>query len=89
MPSGFATGSKPRGSEPVIPHRATHSTAPRPYVDRKLDRHRNVIERLVRRLKECRRTLQRNAINYLGMIKMSIIRYDLNLLCSADVSNTA
>jgi transposase len=80
------------GIEPVIPHRGTETTTPDADFDRQLYRHRNVIERLVGRLKECRRIFSRyekTATNYLGMIKMSFIRYYLNLFCPTGFSNKA
>ncbi len=81
-----------KGIEPVIPHRGTDTNAPDADFDRELYRHRNVIERLVGRLKECRRIFSRyekTAINYLGMLKMSFIMYYLNLFCPTDFSNKA
>ena len=78
--------------EPVIPHRGTDTDARDTDFDRELYRHRNVIERLVGRLKECRRIFSRyekTATNYLGMLKMSFIMYYLNLFCPTDFSNKA
>lgn len=80
------------GIEPVIPHRGADADAHDADFDRELYRHRNVIERLVGRLKECRRIFSRyekTAINYLGMLKMSFIMYYLNLFCPTDFSNKA
>lgn len=81
-----------QGIEPVIPHRGTDADARDADFDRELYRHRNVIERLVGRLKECRRLFSRyekTATNYLGMLKMSFIMYYLNLFCPTDFSNKA
>ena len=81
-----------QGIEPVIPHRGTDAVARDADFDRELYRHRNVIERLVGRLKECRRLFSRyekTATNYLGMLKMSFIMYYLNLFCPTDFSNKA
>lgn len=78
--------------EPVIPHRATATNTRDADFDRELYRHRNVIERLVGRLKECRRIFSRyekTATNYLGMLKMSFIMYYLNLFCPTEFSNNA
>ena len=80
------------GIEPVIPHRETGTNAPDAEFDRELYRHRNVIERLVGRLKECRRIFSRyekTAINYLGMLKMSFIIYYLDRFCPTEFSNKA
>lgn len=80
------------GIEPVIPHRRTDTNVPDADFDRELYRHRNVIERLVGRLKECRRIFSRyekTAINYLGMLKMSFIMYYLDLFCPTEFSNKA
>lgn len=80
------------GIEPVIPHRGTETHTRDADFDRELYRHRNVIERLVGRLKECRRIFSRyekTATNYLGMLKMSFIMYYLNLFCPTEFSNKA
>lgn len=80
------------GIEPVIPHRRTETNTRDADFDRALYRRRNVIERLVGRLKECRRIFSRyekTATNYLGMIKMSFIMYYLNLFCPTEFSNKA
>lgn len=80
------------GIEPVIPHRGTETNTRDADFDRALYRRRNVIERLVGRLKECRRIFSRyekTATNYLGMIKMSFIMYYLNLFCPTEFSNKA
>lgn len=73
-----------RGITPVIPSKSNEDRAARavPF-DRERYRQRNVIERLIGWLKECRRVLTRfekRAINFLGMIKMAFIQRYLKLL---------
>ena len=73
-----------RDIEPVIPHRRTDAEDRPPDFDSKMYRRRNVIERLVGWLKECRRLFARfekTAINFLGFIKMGFIHYYLRLFC--------
>lgn len=70
--------------EPVISHRDKTSPQDNLPFDRELYRGRNVVERLVGRLKECRRIFSRFekiAINYLGMLKLGMILYYLRLFC--------
>ena len=73
--------------KPVIPHRDNTSQQDDPPFDRELYRGRNVVERLVGRLKECRRIFSRfekTAVNYLGMLKLGMILYYLRLFCPGD-----
>lgn len=66
------------GIEPVIPSKSNeHPDARQVSFDAEAYRARNVIERLVGWLKECRRVLTRfekTAINFAGMIKMAFIQ---------------
>jgi transposase len=69
---------------PVIPHRGENPEARNPSFDREMYRRRNVIERLVGWLKECRRLFARyekTAINFMGFIKMGFVHYYLRLFC--------
>jgi transposase len=71
---------------PVIPRRRSDSQHDETW-DRERYRGRNVIERLVGRLKECRRVFSRfekTAVNYLGMLKMGMILFYLRLFCPSD-----
>jgi transposase len=73
-----------RDITPVIPHRGEIPEARHPDFDRDLYRRRNVIERLVGWLKECRRLFARyekTALNFLGFIKMGFVHYYLRLFC--------
>jgi transposase len=73
-----------RDITPVIPHRGEIPEARHPDFDRGLYRRRNVIERLVGWLKECRRLFARyekTALNFLGFIKMGFVHYYLRLFC--------
>jgi transposase len=73
-----------RDITPVIPHRGDHPEARNPVFDRAMYRRRNVIERLVGWLKECRRLFARyekTAINFLGFIKLGFVHYYLRLFC--------
>lgn len=75
----------------VIPRRA-RETRDSSEFDRERYRGRNVIERLVGRLKECRRIFSRfekTAVNYLGMLKLGMIRFYLKLFCPNEFSNEA
>jgi transposase len=79
-----------RDITPVIPHRGENPEAQHPDFDRELYRRRNVIERLVGWLKECRRLFARyekTAINFIGFIKMGFIHYYLRLFCPEEFSN--
>lgn len=72
--------------KPVIPKRGSDSQHDATG-DRERYRGRNVIERLVGRLKECRRIFSRfekTAVNYLGMLKMGMIMFYLRLFCPND-----
>lgn len=64
-----------RGIVPVIP---TKSNQPRdPAFDREAYRRRNLVERLINRLKQYRRIATRyekRAVNYLAMVKIGMIR---------------
>lgn len=68
---------------PVIPSKANEDRAARLVsFDREAYRDRNVVERLIGWLKECRRVFSRfekTAKNYGGMIKMAFIERYLNL----------
>lgn len=75
----------------VIPRRG-HKLKATADFDRKRYRGRNVIERLVGRLKECRRIFSRfekTAVNYLGMVKLGMIRFYLRMFCPNEFSNEA
>ena len=76
---------------PVIPRREREVQDTSEF-DRERYRGRNVIERLIGRLKECRRIFSRfekTAVNYLGMLKPGIVRFYLNAFCPSDFSNEA
>jgi transposase len=63
-----------RGIRAVIPAKRTERR--RPAFDREAYRRRNVIERLINRLKQCRRIATRyekRAVNYLAMITVGMI----------------
>ena len=66
------------GIEPVIPSKANEGRESRPVVfDREAYRARNIVERLIGWLKECRRIFSRfekTAKNFGGMIKMAFIQ---------------
>lgn len=71
--------------QPVIPSKSNEDRDARlvPF-DRDAYRNRNIIERLIGWLKECRRVLTRfekTAINFGGMIKMACIQRYLRLMC--------
>jgi transposase len=73
------------GIEPVVPTRQNQSESKRgiPW-DRKVYRHRNVIERLIGWLKECRRIgtrFEKTALNFAGFIKMAFIQRYLKIIC--------
>jgi transposase len=77
--------------EAVIPRRGSETPDPTEF-DRERYRGRNVIERLVGRLKECRRIFSRfenAAVSYLGMLKLAMIRYYLKQFCPKEFSNEA
>lgn len=71
------------GITPVIPSKENENRDARPVeFDKDLYRRRNIIERLIGWLKECRRILSRfekTAINFAGMIKMAFIERYLRL----------
>lgn len=73
------------GVTPVIPSKANEDRqARRVDFDREAYRERNIIERLIGWLKECRRILTRfekTATNFCGMIKMACIQRYLRLMC--------
>lgn len=63
-----------------------------PEFDRELYRRRNVIERLVGWLKECRRVFSRfekTAVNYAGMVTIAIIQRYLRMFCPDEFSDKA
>ena len=72
------------GIEPVIPSKANENRDSRKVTfDREAYRDRNIIERLIGWLKECRRIFSRfekTAKNFGGMIKMAFIQRYLRLL---------
>ena len=72
------------GIKPVIPSKTNESRDSRPVVfDREAYRSRNIVERLIGWLKECRRIFSRfekTAKNFGGMIKMAFIQRYLRLL---------
>ncbi len=72
------------GIAPVIPSRENENRDSRPVVfDREAYRERNIIERLIGWLKECRRIFSRfekTAKNFGGMINMAFIQRYLRLL---------
>ena len=71
------------GIKPVIPSKANEDRDARPVVfDRQAYRDRNIVERLIGWLKECRRIFSRfekTAKNFGGMIKMAFIQRYLRL----------
>ncbi len=72
------------GVQPVIPEKgAKANDKDHPDFDRDLYRRRNVVERLIGRMKEFRRIFGRfdkTAVNYLGMIHVACIRLYLTEL---------
>ena len=72
------------GIEPVIPSKANEARDSRTVTfDRKAYRGRNIVERLIGWLKECRRIFSRfekTAKNFGGMIKMAFIQRYLKLI---------
>ena len=74
-----------RGICPVIPSKSNEDPEARPVAfNREQYRDRNIIERLIGWLKECRRIMTRfekRALNFLGMIKMAFIQRYLKLMC--------
>jgi transposase len=68
---------------PVIPSQANQNREARPVAfDRELYRQRNIVERLIGWLKECRRIFSRfekTAVNFGGMVKMAFIERYLRL----------
>ena len=72
------------GIRPVIPSKENEDRAARPVdFDRDAYRRRNIVERLIGWLKECRRILTRfekTAKNYGGMIKMAFIQRYLRIM---------
>lgn len=74
-----------QGIEPVIPSKSNEDGDAQVIAfDARLYRERNIIERLVGWLKECRRILTRfekTAINFAGMIKLAFINRYLRLMC--------
>lgn len=74
--------------DPIIPKRENHSdpdTPDRPAFDAKAYRRRNIIERCVGWLKECRRVatrFEKLALNFLAMLKLAMIGRCLRILLS-------
>ncbi len=73
------------GIKPVIPSKANEDRSQRRIkFDRKVYRNRNIVERVIGWLKECRRVFSRyekTAVNYSGMIKMRCIQLYLKWMC--------
>jgi len=69
--------------QPVIPSKTNEDRDARPVAfDKEAYRNRNIVERLIGWLKECRRVLTRfekTATNFLGMIRMAFIQRYLRL----------
>ena len=83
---GVRTWLAERGIKAVIPTRSNQRTLT---LDRDLYRHRNVVERCIGWLKECRRVATRYeklAVHFLAMVKLAMIQRCLRLL---DPSNRA
>ena len=74
-----------QGIRPVIPSKSNEDRDTREIeFDRAQYRDRNIVERLIGWLKECRRILTRyekRAANFLGMIKWAFIQRYLRLMC--------
>lgn len=72
--------------QPVIPSKTNEDRDQRPVeFDREAYRRRNIVERLIGWLKECRRIFSRfekTAINFGGMLKMAFIQRYLKLTTS-------
>lgn len=73
------------GIKPVIPSKENEDRSARAIeFDKRKYKDRNIVERLIGWLKECRRVFSRfekTAINYAGMIKMAFIQRYLNSMC--------
>lgn len=73
-----------QGVRPVIPSKKNEDRSARPVeFNREEYRRRNIVERLIGWLKECRRVLTRfekRAANFLGMVKMAFIQRYLRLM---------
>jgi len=82
-----------RGIQSVIPEKGERAdNEANPEFDRELYRRRNVIERLVGWIKECRRVFSRfekTAANFAGMIKAAIIQRYLRMFCPQEFSDKA
>lgn len=76
---------KELGINPVIPCKSNEDHDARGIeFDREIYRSRNIVERSIGWLKECRRIFSRfekTAINYSGMIKMAMIERTLKITC--------
>jgi len=74
-----------RDIRPVIPSKTNEDRDARPVeFNREQYRQRNIVERLIGWLKECRRILTRfekRAAKFLGMIKMAFIQRYLRIMC--------
>ena len=72
------------GVTPVIPSKSNEDRSARKVTfDKESYRKRNIVERLIGWLKECRAVFARfdkTAINYAGMVKMAMIQRSLRLL---------
>jgi transposase len=75
------------GVTPVIPSKTNEDRASRKVdFDKELYRRRNIVERVIGWLKECRAVFSRfekTAINYAGMVKIACIQRYLRLLAPA------
>lgn len=71
------------GIKPVIPSKCNQDRATRPVTfDKRAYRDRNIVERLIGWLKECRRVFSRyekTAKNFAGMVRMAFIQRYLRL----------
>ena len=75
------------GIQPVVPSKSNEDREARSVeFDEEVYRRRNIVERLIGWLKECRRIFSRfekTAKNFAGMLKMAFIRQYLRLICSS------
>jgi transposase len=76
-----------RGVEPVIPQRSNQAgrVGGTRTFDREKYRRRNVVERCIGWLKECRRVatrFEKLAVNYLGMFDLAIVQRLLRVVCT-------
>ncbi len=80
-----------RGIRAVIPEKGDRANDDdHPNFDRETYRRRNIIERLIGWLKECRRVFSRfekTALNFAAMIKVAIIQRYLRMFCPEGFSD--